>query len=63
MARLRPYFTFPKRKKTNPPIKKEFVKIGLNQCEALDLERIYGVGKNFLRGLLITENTSKATAM
>jgi DNA uptake protein ComE-like DNA-binding protein len=45
MARLRPYFTFPKRKKTDPLIKKEFVKIGLNQCEALDLERIYGVGK------------------
>jgi len=52
MAGLGPYLTFPKWKKTNSPIKKELEKIGLNRCEAVDLEIIYGVGKKLSQRII-----------
>jgi competence protein ComEA len=52
MAVLSPYLTFPEWKKTSPQNTKKVKKIGLNHCQAADLEIIYGVGKKLSQRII-----------
>lgn len=52
MAALSPYLTFPQWKNTSPTNNKKTEKIGLNHCQAADLEIIYGVGKKLSQRII-----------